>query len=172
MWMLKPFAEGENFKLKTITESGKRPVGFKKLLEKKKINTCKSYICTAGLEKYQQKTSVENENQNSSNEDADEFDENSICEDILKVSQFINSVNWDSLSDNLKNHSAGLAGQLGKLVSSDLFEDGQKNIAEQYQNIELLKNIKSKDWIQERNVVVQLFLLLIFTITGALVRKV
>ena len=34
--MLKPFAEGENFKLKTITESGKRPVGFKKLLEKKK----------------------------------------------------------------------------------------------------------------------------------------
>ena len=23
MWMLKPFAEGENFKLKTITESGK-----------------------------------------------------------------------------------------------------------------------------------------------------
>ena len=62
------------------------------------INTCKSYICTAGLEKYQQKTSVENENQNSSNEDADEFDENPIREDILKASQFINSVNWDSLS--------------------------------------------------------------------------
>ena len=134
------------------------------------INTCKSYICTAGLEKYQQKTSVENENQNSSNEDADEFDENPICEDNLKTSQFINSVNWDSLSVNLKNHSAGLAGHLGKLVSSDLFKDGQKNIAEQHQNIELLKNIKS-DWIQERNVVVQLFQLLIFTITGALVRK-
>ena len=28
------FAEGENFKLKTITESVKRPAGFKKLLEK------------------------------------------------------------------------------------------------------------------------------------------
>ena len=76
-----------------------------------------------------------------------------------------------SLSVNLKNHSAGLAGHLGKLVSSDLFKDGQKNIAEQHQNIELLKNIKS-DWIQERNVVVQLFQLLIFTITGALVRKI
>ena len=118
-----PFIEGENYKLKTITESVKRHAGFKKLLERKLINTRKSYICTVCLEKYQQKTSVENENQNSSNEDTDkfefEFDENPICEGILKVSQFINSVNWDSLSDNLKNHLAGLAGHSGKLVSSD-----------------------------------------------------
>ena len=78
------------------------------------------------LEKYQQKTSIENENENSSNEDADEFDENPICEDILKVSQFINSVNRDSLSDNLNNHLAGLAGHVGKLASSDLFEMGRK----------------------------------------------
>ena len=91
------FIEGENYKLKTITESVKRCVRFKKLLERKLINTHKSYICRVCLEKYQQKTSIENENENSSNEDADEFDENPICEDILKVSQFINSVNWDSL---------------------------------------------------------------------------
>ena len=89
---------------------------------------------------------------------ADEFDENPICEDILKVSQFINSINWDSLSQNLKSHPAGLAGHLGKLVSSDLFEYGQKNIAQQYKNIELLKTVKCKDWIQERNVVFQSFL--------------
>ena len=158
------FTDGENYRLKTIIKSVKRRAGFKKLLDRKLINTRKSYICTVCLEKYQQKTSIENENQNSSNEDADEFDENPICEDVLKVSQFINSVNWDSLSlslslsQNLKSHSAGLAGHLGKLVSSGLFEDGQKNIAQQYKNIELLKTVKYKDWIQERNVVVQLFL--------------
>ena len=107
------FIEGENHKLKTITESVKKCAGFKKLLERKLINTHKSYICRVCLEKYQQKTSIENENENSSNEDADEFDENPICEDLLKVSQFINSVNRDSLSNNLKNHLAGLAGHLG-----------------------------------------------------------
>ena len=160
------FIEGANYKLKTITESVKRRAGFKKLLERKLINTRKPYICTVCLEKYQQKTSVENENQNSSNEDVDKFDENPICEDILKVSQFINSVNWVSLSlslslslsDNLKNHLAGLAGHLGKLVGSDLFEDGQENIAQQYKNIELLKTVKCKDWIKERNVAVRSFL--------------
>ena len=77
------FIEGENYKLKTITESVKRHAGFKKLLQRKLINTHKSHICTVCLEKYQQKASIEN--QNSSNKDADEFDENPICEDILKV---------------------------------------------------------------------------------------
>ena len=70
--------------------------------------------------------------------------------------QYINSVNWDSLPDSFKNHLAGLADHLGN--PSDLFEDGQKNIARQYINIELLKTVKSKDWIQERNVVVRLFI--------------
>ena len=71
------FTEGENYKLKTIIESVKRRAGLKK-----KKNTRKSYVCTVCLEKYQHKTSVENENQHSNNEDVDELDEK--LEDILK----------------------------------------------------------------------------------------
>ena len=148
------FTQRENYKLKTITESVNRRAGLKNF-QKKIINTGKSYVCTVCLERYQHKTSIENENQNSNNEDVDEYDEKPVCEDILKMLQYINSVNWDSLPDSFKNHLAGLADHLGKL--SDLFEDGQKNIAWQYINIELLKTVKSNDWIQERNVVVRLF---------------
>ena len=115
------FTQRENYKLKTITESVNRRAGLKNF-QKKIINTRKSYVCTVCLEKYQHKASVENENQNSNNEDVDEYDEKPVCEDILKMLQYINSVNWDSLPDSFKNHLAGLADHLGKL--SDLFEDG------------------------------------------------
>ena len=57
----------------------------------------------------------------------------------------------------MKNNIAQLAGELGRLINNDIFEDGKSNVASQYKDLDQLKNMKPFSWIQERNILLQSF---------------
>ena len=50
-----------------------------------------------------------------------------------------------------------LAGELGHLISNNIFEDGRSNVASQYKDLDQLKNMTPLNWIQERNILLQSF---------------
>ena len=50
-----------------------------------------------------------------------------------------------------------MAGELGRLINNDIFEDGQSNVASQHKDLDQLKNMKPFNWIQERNILPQSF---------------
>ena len=49
----------------------------------------------------------------------------------------------------MKEQLVLLAGELGKLISSDVFEDGRLNISHQHKSITILKEIEPFSWIKK-----------------------
>ena len=67
------------------------------------------------------------------------------------------SLTWSNLSRDLKNKIIHLAGELGRLINNDIFEDGKSNVTSQYKDLDQLKNMKPLNWIQKRNILLQSF---------------
>ena len=49
----------------------------------------------------------------------------------------------------MKEHFVLLAGELGKLISNDDFEDGRSSITQQHKSIDILKEIDPFSWIKK-----------------------
>ena len=58
----------------------------------------------------------------------------------------------------MKEQLVLLAGELGKLISSDVFEDGRLNISQQHRSIANLIEIEPFSWIKKRNSLLNSFL--------------
>ena len=67
------------------------------------------------------------------------------------------SLTWSNLSRDLKNKIIHLAGELGRLINNDIFEDGKSNVTSQYKDLDQLENMKPLNRIQKRNILLQSF---------------
>ena len=76
---------------------------------------------------------------------------------IHKLKGLLTSVNYTQISSDIRNGLKDLAGDLGRIISSDLFVEGQ-NIAKQYKDIKELTKYDLKSWIKKRNPVLTEFL--------------
>ena len=81
-----------------------------------------------------------------------------MFECIRKTITHIRKTIWTHLNNNMKEQLVLLAGELGKLISSDVFEDGRLNISQQHKSITILKEIEPFSWIKKRNPLLNSFL--------------
>ena len=72
-----------------------------------------------------------------------------MFECIRKTITLIRKTIWTHLNNNMKEQLVLLAGELGKLISSDVFEDGRLNISHQHKSITILKEIEPFSWIKK-----------------------
>ena len=79
-----------------------------------------------------------------------------LLDTIQKLKELLTSVNYEQISSDIRNSLKDLAGDLGRIISSDLFVEGQ-NIAKQHKDIKELTKYDLKSWIQKRNPVLTSF---------------
>ena len=60
-----------------------------------------------------------------------------LLDTVQKLKGLLTSVNYEQISLDIRNSLKDLAGDLGRIISSDLFVEGQ-NIAKQYKDIKEL----------------------------------
>ena len=80
-----------------------------------------------------------------------------LLDTIQKLKELLTSVNYEQISSDIRNSLKDLAGDLGRIISSDLFVERQ-NIAKQYKDIKELTKHDLKSWIQNLNPVLTSFL--------------
>ena len=119
------------------------------------MTDCKKYICKPCLNRYSLTSSDSHTSSNATifNEDK----EKSILKAVDEVTNHLKCLTWNNLSRDLKNNITQLAGELGRLINIDIFEDQKSSVAWQYKNLDPLKNMKPFNWIQERNMLFQHF---------------
>ena len=62
---------------------------------------------------------------------------------------YIRKSTLTNLKNNMKEQLVLLAGELGKLISSDDFEDIRSSITQQHKSIKILKEIGLFSWIKK-----------------------
>ena len=62
---------------------------------------------------------------------------------------YIRKSTLTNLKNNMKEQLVLLAGELGKLISSDDFEDIRSSITQQHKSIKILKEIRLFSWIKK-----------------------
>ena len=80
------------------------------------------HISKACLNRYS--LSLSNLRTDSNANSFNEKKENSILKAVNKVTNHLKSLTWNNLSRDLKNNITQLAGELGRLINNDIFEDG------------------------------------------------
>ena len=65
-----------------------------------------------------------------------------MSECIIKNITYIRKPTWTHLNDNMKEQLVLLAEELGKLISSNDFEDGRSGIIQQRKSIDFFKEIE------------------------------
>ena len=140
-----------------ITDSVIRHKSFEVLLKKGLITKRKTYEC---LYKYKNDVSDPTSDSISANENTNDgsHDDCEMFECIRKTITHIRKTIWTHLNYNMKEQLVLLAGELGKLISSDVFEDGRLNISQQHKGIAILKEIEPFSWIKKRNPLLNSFL--------------
>ena len=133
----------------------KRLNSFKILINRELITDCKKHICKACLNRYSLTLSDIHTSSNVST--FNDNKENSILKAVNEVTNHLKCLTWNNLSGDLKNNITQLAGELGCLISNDIFEDRKSIVASQYKNLDQLKNMKPFDWIQECSILLQSF---------------
>ena len=72
-----------------------------------------------------------------------------MSECIINNITYIRKPTLTHLNDNIKKQLVLLAGELGKLISNDDFEDGRSSITQQHESIDILKEIDPFCWIKK-----------------------
>ena len=72
-----------------------------------------------------------------------------MSECIINNITYIRKSTLTHLNDNMKEQLVLLAGELGKLISSDDFEDSRSSITQQHKSINILKEIGPFSWIKK-----------------------
>ena len=65
-----------------------------------------------------------------------------MAECIIRIITYIRKTTCANLNSNMKEQLVLLAEELGKLISSCVFEDGRSNITQQHKSIDILKEIE------------------------------
>ena len=124
---------------------------FQILLKKGLITKRKTYICDKCLDKYKNYINGWTSDSINSNKNAN----NGLHEDYKMSECIINNITYirkstlTHLNDNMKEQLVLLAGELGKLISSDDFEDSRSSITQQHKSINILKEIGPFSWIKK-----------------------
>ena len=146
-----------------VTETTMRRKNYKLLLQKNLISKQARNLCCACLkymtnDKFSKHFPLIAETQESSATVEENMEENSeLLDTIQTLKGLLTSVNYEQISSNIRNGLKDLAGDLGRIISSDLFVEGQ-NIAKQHKDIKELTKYDLKSWIQKRNPVLTSFL--------------
>ena len=147
-----------------VTETTKRRKNYKLLLQKNLISKQATDVCSACLEYINNDKPLEDlapivESQESNTTVEGNTEENrELLDTIQKLEGLLTIVNYEQISSDIHNGLKDLAGDLGRIISSDLFVKGQ-NIAKQYKDIKELTKYDLKQWIKNRNPVLTEFLM-------------
>ena len=123
-----------------VTETKKRRKNYKLLLQKNLISKQARNVCSACLEYMNNDKPSEDlapivESQESKATVEGNTEENrELLDTIQKLKGLLTSVNYEHISSDILNGLKDLAKDLGRIISSDLFVEGQ-NIAKQYKDI-------------------------------------
>ena len=123
-----------------VTETKKRRKNYKLLLQKNLISKQARNVCSACLEYMNNDKPSEDlapivESQESKATVEGNTEENrELLDTIQKLKGLLTSVNYEHISSDIRNGLKDLAVALGRIISSDLFVEGQ-NIAKQYKDI-------------------------------------
>ena len=146
-----------------VTETRKRRKNYKLLVQKNFISKQAGNVCSACLEYMNNDKLLDDlpliaETQESNATVEENTEENSeLLYIIHKLKGLLTSVYYTKISSDIRNGLKDLAGDLGQIISSDLFVEGQ-NIAKQYKDIKELTKYDLKSWIKKRNPVLTEFL--------------
>ena len=126
-----------------ITDPVTRHKSFQVLLEKCLITKRKTYICNECLDKYKNVVNDRTSGSISGNENTYDgsYEDCGMSEYIRKNITHIRKTNWTHYNNNTKEQLVLLEGELGKLISSDVFEDGRSHLTQQHKGINILKEI-------------------------------
>ena len=144
-------AEGKSFSLLKITDFMTRFKSFQILLKKGLITKRKTYICNKCLDKYKNYINGWTSDSINSNKNAN----NGLHEDYKMSECIINNITYirkstlTHLNDNMKEQLVLLVRELGKLISSNDFEDSRSSITQQHKSINILKEIGPFSWIKK-----------------------
>ena len=73
-----------------------------------------------------------------------------LLDTIQKLKELLTSVNYEQISSDIRNVLKDLARDLDRIISSDLFVEGQ-NIEKQYKDINELTKYDLKQWTKNQN---------------------
>ena len=124
---------------------------FQILLKKDLIAKRKTYICKECLDKYEKYINDRTSDSINSNKNANNglYEDYKMSECIINNITYIRKSTLTHLNDNMKEQLVLLAGELGKLISSNDFEDSRSSITQQHKSINILKEIGPFSWIKK-----------------------
>ena len=124
---------------------------FQVLLKKDLITKRKTYICSECLDKYKNDINDRTSDSINSNKNANDglYEDYKMSECIINNITYIRKSTLTHLNDNMKEQLVLLAGELGKLISSNDFEDSRSSITQQHKSINILKEIGPFSWIKK-----------------------
>ena len=113
-------------------------------MKKSLITKRKTYICNECLDKYKNDINDRTSNSINSNKNVNDgsYEGYKMSECIIKNITYIRKPTWTHLNDNMKEQLVLLAEELGKLISSNDFEDGRSGIIQQRKSIDFFKEIE------------------------------
>ena len=134
-------AEGKSFSLLKITDFMTRFKSFQILLKKDLITKRKTYICKECLDKYEKYINDRTSDSINSNKNANDglHGGYKMSECIINNITYIRKSTLTHLNDSMKEQLVLLLGELGKLISSNDFEDGRSSITQQHKSIDRLQ---------------------------------
>ena len=127
---------------------------FQILLKKGLITKRKTYICDKCLDKYKNYINGWTSDSINSNKNAN----NGLHEDYKMSECIINNITYirkstlTHLNDNMKEQLVLLVRGLGKLISSNDFEDSRSSITQQHKSINILKEIEPFSWMIKKEI--------------------
>ena len=147
-----------------VIETTKRQKNYKLLLQINLTSKQARNVCSVCLEYMNNDKPLEDlapivESQESNATVEGNTEENrELLYTIQELKELLTSVNYEQISSDIRNGLKDLAGDLGRIISSDLFVEGQ-NIEKQYKDINELTKYDLKQWIKNQNPVLTEFLM-------------
>lgn len=143
----------------------------KKLLAPYAKNVCQACLDFVGSNTFSatatnNEITTENDDNLSNIQGTMEIEETNIINDIdsellttvEKLKNLLTNVKYEEISLDVRNGLKDIAGNLGRVINSDLYSDGQ-NVSKEYKDIKGLTTIEPKLWLEKRNPILVEFLI-------------
>ena len=124
------------------------------ILLKKDLIKRKTYICKECLDKYEKYINDRTSDSINSNKNANDglYGGYKMSECIINNITYIRKSTLTHLNDNMKEQLVLLVRELGKLISSNDFEDSRSSITQQHKSINILKEIGPFSWMIKKEI--------------------
>lgn len=144
----------------------------KKLLAPYAKNVCQACLDFVGSNTFSatatnnEITTENDDNLNNIQQGTMEIEETNMINDIdsellttvEKLKNLLTNVKYEEISLDVRNGLKDIAGNLGRVINSDLYSDGQ-NVSKEYKDIKGLTTIEPKLWLEKRNPILVEFLI-------------